>query len=223
MNIKGVLKWMLIIFFGFIIVLTTSSFVFQAFKIPSGAMIPTLLVGDHIFVNKFAYKFNDLERGDVIVFRFPVEDSVNKGVYYIKRVIGLPGDEINIKGRDLYVNGEKIKQVFNDKYIYYDGSGMEITTDKYLASLSDKEFEVIYKEGLLNTTKGKLNFPLTIPQGKIFVLGDNRDNSYDSRFWGFVPLDNITGKATYIHWSWDFQNNNIFEKVRWDRIFSQIN
>ncbi|MGI9535319.1 MAG: signal peptidase I [Thermodesulfobacteriota bacterium] len=210
------------------------TFIVQPFKIPSGSMIPTLLIGDHLLVNKFIYgtripftniKFlplEEIQRGDVIVFKFPVEDSVNKGVHYIKRVIGLPGDEINIKGRDVYINGEKVKQVFDGNYIY-DENGIEIKTDKYIATLPDNEFDVIYKDGSLNTTKGKLNFPITIPDGKIFVLGDNRDNSYDSRFWGFVPLASISGKAFLIHWSWNFDQSNIFKKVRWDRVFSKIN
>jgi len=210
------------------------TFIVQPFKIPSGSMIPTLLVGDHLLVNKFVYgtripftnikilPLEEINRADVIVFKFPVEDSVNKGVHYIKRVIGLPGDEVNIKGRDVYINGEKVNQVFEANYIY-DENGIEIKTDRYLDTISDNEFDVIYKDGSLNTTKGKLDFPLTIPDGHVFVLGDNRDNSYDSRFWGFVPLGNISGKAFLIHWSWNFDQNNIFTKVRWNRIFSKIN
>ena len=210
------------------------TFIVQPFKIPSGSMIPTLLIGDHLLVNKFIYgtkipfmdirifPVEDIKRGDVIVFKFPGNDSVNEGVHYIKRAIGLPGDEVNIEGRDVYINGEKIKQVYEGNYKYFE-QGTEVTTDKYIDTLSENIFDVIYKRSSINTTKGKTNFPITIPEGNIFVLGDNRDNSYDSRFWGFVPIENISGKAFLIHWSWNFDNDNIFSKVRWNRIFSSIN
>jgi len=210
------------------------TFIIQPFKIPSGSMIPTLLIGDHLLVNKFIYgtkipfmdirifPVEDIKRGDVIVFEFPGNDSVNKGVHYIKRAIGLPGDEVNIEGRDVYINGEKIKQVYEGNYKYFE-QGTEVTTDKYIDTLSENIFDVIYKKSSINTTKGKTNFPITIPEGNIFVLGDNRDNSYDSRFWGFVSIENISGKAFLIHWSWNFDNDNIFSKVRWNRIFSSIN
>jgi signal peptidase I len=210
------------------------TFIVQPFKIPSGSMIPTLLIGDHLLVNKFIYgtkipfmdirifPVEDIKRGDVIVFKFPGNDSVNKGVHYIKRAIGLPGDEVNIEGRDVYINGEKIKQVYEGNYKYFE-QGTEVTTDKYIDTLSENIFDVIYKKSSINTTKGKTNFPITIPEGNIFVLGDNRDNSYDSRFWGFVPIESISGKAFLIHWSWNFDNDNILSKVRWKRIFSSIN
>jgi len=210
------------------------TFIVQPFKIPSGSMIPTLLIGDHLLVNKFIYgtkipfmdirifPVEDIKRGDVIVFKFPGNDSVNEGVHYIKRAIGLPGDEVNIEGRDVYINGEKIKQVYEGNYKYFE-QGTEVTTDKYIDTLSENIFDVIYKRSSINTTKGKTNFPITIPEGNIFVLGDNRDNSYDSRFWGFVPIESISGKAFLIHWSWNFDNDNIFSKVRWNRIFSSIN
>jgi len=210
------------------------TFIVQPFKIPSGSMIPTLLIGDHLLVNKFIYgtklpfmdirifPVEEIKRGDVIVFKFPGNDSVNKGVHYIKRAIGLPGDEVDIEGRDVYINGNKIKQIYDGNYKYFE-QGTEVTTDKYIDTLSENIFDVIYKKSSTNTTKGKTNFPITIPEGHIFVLGDNRDNSYDSRFWGFVPISNISGKAFLIHWSWNFDNDSIFSKVRWNRIFSSIN
>jgi len=210
------------------------TFFLQPFKIPSGSMIPTLLIGDHLLVNKFIYgtkipfmnikvfTIEEIKRGDVIVFKFPGNDAVNKGVHYIKRAIGLPGDEVDIKGRDVYVNGEKVKQVYDGNYIYFE-QGTEVTTDKYIDTISENIFDVIYKKSSINTTKGKTNFPITVPEGNIFVLGDNRDNSYDSRFWGFVPINSISGKAFLIHWSWNFDNDSIFYKVRWERIFSSIN
>ena len=210
------------------------TFIVQPFKIPSGSMIPTLLIGDHLLVNKFIYgtkipftnirvlPVEDIERGDVVVFKFPGNDSVNKGLHYIKRAIGLPGDVIDIEGRDVIINGKKVKQVYEGSYDYYE-QGTEVSTDKYIDTLSENIFDVIYKKSSVNTTKGKTNFPITVPDGHIFVLGDNRDNSYDSRFWGFVPINNISGKAFLIHWSWNFDNESIFNKVRWKRIFSSIN
>ena len=210
------------------------TFIVQPFKIPSGSMIPTLLIGDHLLVNKFIYgtkipfvnirilPVEDVQRGDVVVFKFPGNDTVNKGVHYIKRAIGLPGDVIDIQGRDVFINGEKVKQIYDGNYEYFE-QGTEISTDRYIDTLSDNIFDVIYKKSSVNTTKGKTNFPITVPEGHIFVLGDNRDNSYDSRFWGFVPVNNISGKAFLIHWSWNFDNESIFNKVRWERIFSSIN
>ena len=210
------------------------TFIVQPFKIPSGSMIPTLLIGDHLLVNKFIYgtkipftnirvlPVENIERGDVVVFKFPGNDAVNKGLHYIKRAIGLPGDVIDIEGRDVIINGQKVKQVYEGSYDYYE-QGTEVSTDKYIDTLSENIFDVIYKKSSVNTTKGKTNFPITVPDGHIFVLGDNRDNSYDSRFWGFVPINNISGKAFLIHWSWNFDNESIFNKVRWKRIFSSIN
>ena len=210
------------------------TFIVQPFKIPSGSMIPTLLIGDHLLVNKFIYgtkipftnirvlPVENINRGDVVVFKFPGNDSVNKGLHYIKRAIGLPGDVIDIDGRDVIINGQKVKQVYEGSYEYYE-QGTEISTDKYIDTLSENIFDVIYKKSSINTTKGKTNFPITVPDDHIFVLGDNRDNSYDSRFWGFVPINNISGKAFLIHWSWNFDNESIFNKVRWNRIFSSIN
>lgn len=211
------------------------TFIVQPFKIPSGSMIPTLLIGDHLLVNKFIYgtkvplvdkvffPVDVINRGDVIVFKFPAnKGDTRKGVHYIKRVIGLPGDTINIKGRDILINGQKINQTYTGSYQYMDENG-SITTDKYIQTLSSKDFDVIYRKGRTTTSKGKFGYPLTVPEDHVFVIGDNRDNSYDSRFWGFVPVKNISGKAFIIHWSWNFKNNDVLRKVRWDRIFTSIN
>jgi signal peptidase I len=167
-----------------ILALFIRTFVVQAFKIPSGSMEPTLLVGDHILVNKFLYgikipfinktliPISEPERGDVIVFIYPVDRSKD----FIKRVIGIPGDEIKIVDRTIYVNGEPYK----DEHGYYSN------TERGFAG------------------KGNENpfGPITVPEDHLFVMGDNRNHSYDSRFWGFVPMEDVKGKAFIIYWSW---------------------
>jgi signal peptidase I len=159
------------------------TFVVQAFKIPSGSMEPTLLVGDHILVNKFIYgvkipfvrttliPLREPAREDVVVFIYPEDKSKD----FIKRVIGLPGDAVKIQGTKLFINDEP----FEDRYGFFASSGR------------DNRIERAYSFG-----------PITVPEGHYFVMGDNRDHSYDSRFWGFVPAESIKGKAFIIYWSW---------------------
>ena len=219
--------------FAILLALIIRTFVFQPFKIPSGSMIPTLLVGDHLLVNKFIYgtriPFTDIEifpiekikRGDVIVFTYPnnERDPSKNGLYYIKRVVGLPGDEIDLNGRNLYINGGKVPIVYEGTYS--DKRNTE-QFDEYREDLFGEEHTVIFRKGKENTNRGSY-IPVTkVPEGSVFVMGDNRDNSQDSRFWGFVPMENIAGRAFIIHWSWDFANPDILNKVRWDRILSGI-
>ena len=161
------------------------TFVVQAFKIPSGSMEPTLLVGDHILVNKFVYgvkipfinrtviPIGKPKRGDVIVFIYPVDRSKD----FIKRVIGLPGDRVEIIDKTIFINGEPYK----DDHGYYSESGGKLTG----ASIKRPPFG-----------------PKTVPDNNLLVLGDNRDHSSDSRVWGFVPLSSVKGKAFIIYWSW---------------------
>ncbi|MCZ6638525.1 MAG: signal peptidase I [Candidatus Dadabacteria bacterium] len=220
--------------FAIILALIIRTFVFQPFKIPSGSMIPTLLVGDHLLVNKFVYgtkiPFTDIEifpiekikRGDVIVFTYPnyERDPSQNGLYYIKRVVGLPGDEIDLNGRNLIVNGEKIPIEYLATYSDERNSDQ---FDEYIEDLFGEDHTVIYRKGKEGTNKGS-KLPVTrVPEDKVFVMGDNRDNSRDSRIWGFVPMENIAGKAFIIHWSWDFANPDVVNKVRWNRILSGIN
>lgn len=220
--------------FAIALALIIRTFVFQPFKIPSGSMIPTLLVGDHLLVNKFLYgtkiPFTDnvilpiekIKRGDVIVFTYPnsERDPSKKGIYYIKRVVGLPGDSIDIDGRELYINGEEVPLEFLGTYVD-ERNGEQF--DEYQEDLLGDEHRVIFRKGSQSTNRGNY-IPVTkVPEGQVFVMGDNRDNSQDSRFWGFVPVENIAGKAFLIHWSWDFDNPEIQNKVRWDRILSGIN
>jgi signal peptidase I len=161
------------------------TFVVQAFKIPSGSMEPTLLVGDHILVNKFIYgvkipfirktiiPVSEPQREDVVVFIYPVDKSKD----FIKRVIGMPGDTIEMIGSRLYINGKP----FQDSHAFYAES---------------KE-----RSGQNLASANRIG-PITVPPDHFFVMGDNRDHSYDSRFWGFVPSVAIKGKAFIIYWSW---------------------
>ena len=219
--------------FAILLAFIIRTFVFQPFKIPSGSMIPTLLVGDHLLVNKFIYgtkiPFTDIEifpiekikRGDVIVFTYPnnERDPSKNGLYYIKRVVGLPGDEIDLNGRNLYINGGKVPLEYEGTYVDKRNSEQ---FDEYREDLFGEEHTVIFRKGKENTNRGSY-IPVTkVPEGSVFVMGDNRDNSQDSRFWGFVPIENIAGRAFIIHWSWDFANPDILNKVRWDRILSGI-
>ena len=179
-----------------VLALLIRTFVVQAFKIPSGSMESTLEIGDHILVNKFIYgikiPFTHLsfgaweqpKRGDVVVFIYPLEPEKD----FIKRVIGVPGDTVKIVNKKLYLNGAQAQ-----------------------------DSHAVYKEDTLlpGDIQKRDNFgPITVPPGKIFVLGDNRDRSLDSRFWGFVPLEDVKGKAFIIYWSWDRQETN----VRWKRL-----
>ena len=204
------------------------AFIVQAFKIPSGSMIPTLLVGDHILVNKFTYGikvpfidsrmliFNQPKRGDVIVFSFPKNreqeecTSITRNISarfgnawssgnpfylfrddckdFIKRVIGVGGDRIEVRNKRLYVNS--------------------IPLDEPYAIHNDLNIEGPPRD----------NFgPFTVPRGSFFVMGDNRDQSYDSRFWGVVDMDEIRGKAFIFYWSWD-SDGSLLNQVRWSRI-----
>ena len=187
-----------------LLALFSRTFVVQAFKIPSGSMLPTLMIGDHLLVNKFIYgirvpfsgkvlvPLKDPQSGDIIVFKFPKDRSID----YIKRVVGVPGDEIEIKNKKLYLNGEPT----SDPYAHY------TTTQILPGSVSPKD---------------NLG-PITVPEGKYFVMGDNRDNSSDSRFWGFVENNDVLGKAMIIYWSWDIDEPLLsvdrFASIRWNRL-----
>ena len=197
------------------------TFVIQAFKIPSGSMENTLLVGDHILVNKFLYWFRDIKRGDVIVFRFPRDERRD----FIKRVIGLPGEEILIRGKRVYVNCE--------------------TPDEPELCKPLEEPYAVFKPNGESLEGGDRRGPYRVPDGNFLVLGDNRNNSQDSRFWGFlkagekrdyIPIrfagyslgipfpcsiwsapcwdSKIRGRAFLIYWSWNHEAGN----VRWGRL-----
>ena len=182
-----------------LLALLIRSSVVQAYYIPSGSMLETLEIGDQVLVSKIAYdlKFpftnwvlmhtGEFERGDIIVFLKPKsKDDL------IKRVIGLPGDEIRIADKEVYVNGEKL----NEPYVRH--------TDPHVYPA-----QVAPRDNL---------GPFKVPEGKLFVMGDNRDYSADSRFWGYVPMKAVRGKARFRHWSWD---KNTWS-VRWSRLFTAV-
>ena len=197
-----------------ILALIIRTFIVQSFHIPSGSMIPTLLVGDFILVDKVTYHFRPVERGDVVVFHFPLNESV----YYIKRVIGLPGDRIQVKNGVLYVNGKPCKYQPLGKYTYYENG--EEHTGELLYEFLPKKRGGIKKHYILKTGIQGDNTPVyVVPQGKYFMMGDNRNNSYDSRYWGFVDRKEIVGIARIIFFSWDSEKH----LPRFGRIFKLIN
>jgi signal peptidase I len=212
-----------------ILALFIRTFVVQAFKIPTGSMEENLLIGDHLLVNKFVMgptrtsvertllPVGTIKRGDVIVFKYPVEPERD----FIKRVIGLPGETIEVKDKKVSVNGKML----DEPYVHFlqppSGSSEfhEVTS-----------FDVRDRYG-----------PVTVPPNQYFVMGDNRDNSQDSRYWGFLPRENVKGKALVIYWSYegereDYQDESatgtlkglasvfahFFTRTRWDRMLHQI-
>ena len=204
-----------------LIVLVLRSFLVEPFRIPSGSMMPTLLVGDFILVNKFSYgvrlpvinaKILDTgepERGDVAVFRYPKNPSTD----YIKRVIGLPGDTVSYYNKQLFINGEPAKQQAQGTYIGT-GSGVSMSgAKKRLEHLLGVDHDILIDEG-----RGTIEGEFTVPEGHYFVMGDNRDNSNDSRYWGFVPEENLVGKAFMIWMNWDSQGDG----VAWSRLGNSI-
>jgi len=196
MYAKKIKEYAEIIITALLIAFFLRTFVIQAFTIPSGSMLPTLQIGDYLLVNKLAYgvkipfinkvvlRFGEPQRGDMIVFQFPLDNSLD----FIKRVIAIPGDELLIKNKTVFINGEPVEAgfaVFNDDTIY-------------AASFLPRD---------------NLG-PLLVPPNSFFVMGDNRDHSNDSRFWGFVKREEIEGKALIIYWSW---NAEAFQP-RWGRL-----
>jgi signal peptidase I len=199
------------------IVLILRSFIAEPFRIPSGSMMPTLLVGDFILVNKFTYgirlpvlntkiiELNEPERGDIVVFRFPKNPEVD----YIKRVVGLPGDRISYYNKTVTVNGKVAGQVSLGSYQGV-GQGKNMTgAEHFVEDLAGVEHSILVKHGLPS-----VEGVFVIPKGQYFVMGDNRDNSNDSRYWGTVPEENLVGKAFFIWMSWDWQHKGIgFDRI----------
>lgn len=198
-----------------LIVLLLRSFLVEPFRIPSGSMMPTLLVGDFILVNKFTYgirlpvlhnkviEMNQPQRGDIVVFRYPENPSVD----YIKRVIGLPGDKISYHQKKLTINGQAINQVSLGEY-----QGVkEESSPERIEHLHELLAPPAEHSILVNADyphfDGEGDF--IVPAGQYFMMGDNRDNSNDSRYWGFVPEANLVGKAFFIWMSWNLEEGGI--------------
>ena len=216
-----------------LIVFGLRSFLVEPFKIPSGSMLPTLLIGDFILVNKFTYgiripvinqkivSLNDPQRGDVMVFRYPKDTSLD----YIKRVIGVPGDTVEYRDKQLIINGKEVPQRPAGTYGYM-GNGLNFVTAQIRnEQLSSEEYTAMVQSESLSVIPGQVldNFPYRqncsydaqgngfvckVPEGYYFMMGDNRDASNDSRYWGFVPDENIVGKAFFV-----WMNFNDFGRI----------
>jgi signal peptidase I len=224
-----------------LIAVVIRTFLFEPFFIPSGSMVPTLLVGDYVFVAKYAYGYTHFsfpfspplfsgripgwapKRGDVVVFRLPRDTTVD----YVKRVIGLPGDTIQVTGGELYINGNEVQRVDDGTYTD-DSDGEPVVAGQFRESLPGGKTHIVLKQtdqGFMNNTP-----VYTVPPGDLFMMGDNRDNSLDSRVLddvGYVPIENVLGPATIIFFSIDLQDpwwefwDWPFE-IRWDRLLHGI-
>ena len=207
-----------------LIVLVVRSFVVEPFRIPSGSMMPTLLIGDFILVNKFAYgvrlpvlntKFLDTgspQRGDIAVFRYPENPKID----FIKRIVGVPGDRIAYHNKVLYINGEPVPLRYVESYVGT-GSGSVMTGARRLyEEVNGVGHDVLVMPGR-NVFGG--DFDYVVPEGHFFAMGDNRDNSRDSRAWGFLPEENLVGKAFLIWMNWDWQQDGV---INWRRLGNGI-
>tara|TARA_B100000902_G_scaffold375057_1_gene404640 strand:+ start:792 stop:1535 length:744 start_codon:yes stop_codon:yes gene_type:complete len=176
------------------------SFIVEPFKIPSGSMMPTLISGDFIVVNKFSYgirfpvwnkvliNLGKPNRGDVFVFHYPEDPSID----YIKRVIGLPGDEIRYENKELFINGEIINKIFLGKYSYTFNENEMLEASEFIETLDNSNYSILVHD------IPSENYKFNVPEGHYFAMGDNRDNSSDSRVWGFVSDELLVGKAFFI-------------------------
>ena len=220
-----------------VLALFLTTFIVQAFKIPSSSMEDTLLVGDHLLVNKFLFghpleaggellPYREVRRGDIIVFKYPFPPYQ----HFVKRVIGLPGDRLKIVNREVYINGERLEEPYkihrNPPLLGRFQDNFPVQGD-YFSYASEPG----WAEQVARLTEGD---ELVIPPGKYFAMGDNRDNSRDSRYWGFVDRENIIGRPLLIYWSFDGarrhtggRNNpsaawdnltRFFSRTRWSRL-----
>jgi signal peptidase I len=238
----GILDTIKTIVYAVLIALVVRTVAYEPFNIPSGSMVPTLLVGDYLFVSKFSYGysryslpfglplfsgrifFHSPERGDVVVFKLPTDNSTD----YIKRVIGLPGDHIQMKNGILFINGQPIPRRRTEDYLYQEGNGAVIPLAQYIETLPNGVQHRIIEmsdNGPLDNTQ-----EYVVPPGDYFMMGDNRDNSQDSRVLsavGYVPAENLIGKAQFIFfstngtarlweiWKWPFA-------IRYARLFHGV-
>jgi signal peptidase I len=208
----------------------------QAFIVPTESMDTTVRVGDHLLVDKLSYApsdsfsrhllpYTEPKRGDIIVFRYPMDISQN----YVKRCMGLPGDHLRVIDKDLYLNGKKLVE----PYIYHKFPRFEPYRDNF----PSEAYGPLTDRGRKMLQDNVVNGEIVVPEGNYFAMGDNRDNSLDSRYWGFVPRENIIGKPLVIFWSYDAPTEdwtgyssdhfidlakNFFAKTRWDRTFKLV-
>jgi signal peptidase I len=206
-----------------LVVFVLRSFIVEPFRIPSGSMLPSLYIGDFILVNKFVYglrvpvlndKFVEVsspQRGDVVVFRFPSDPSVN----YIKRVVGIPGDRIVYANKKLYINGEPVEQSDPRPYEFEEVGKRSIQAMRLSENLGEGAHDIVVD----SRKEGGGPLEKVVPPEHYFVMGDNRDYSNDSRFWGFVPDRLVVGRAFFIWFSWDAANGG---GVNWTRIGMNI-
>jgi signal peptidase I len=186
-------RWITELIVIVMVVLLIRAFVAQAYNIPSGSMKPTLLVGDFILVNKLVYRFSEPQRGDIVVFKYPIDPNID----FIKRIVALPGEQVEVRNNQVFINGKPLPLI-------------EVNREE-----ENGVRKVIYEEVLPEGIKHKVQFyedfpfskrdfgPVVVPPNHYFVMGDNRDNSEDSRYWGFLPRENIVGKAFVIYFSGD--------------------
>jgi signal peptidase I len=194
-----------------ILALFVRTFVVQAFKIPTGSMENNLLIGDHLLVNKFVFAptlssventllpIDPIRRGDVIVFKYPEQPDRD----FIKRVIALPGETIEMRNKKVYIDGKPL----DEPYVHF----IFPPDDAEGATPSLPDFDVTRSYG-----------PVMVPERHYFMMGDNRDNSQDSRYWGFMPVEYVKGKALFVYFSFADEAGGLFSSVRWNRILHQI-
>jgi len=237
----GLLDTLKTVFWAIVIALMVRTFAFEPFNIPSGSMIPTLLVGDYLFVSKFSYGYSkhsmpfsvpiipgrvfesEPERGDVVVFKLPADTTQD----YIKRVIGLPGDTVQVTEGRLYINNKIVERERIEDYILTDGGGRSAAVPQYIETLPNGKvhriLELFGDQGPSDNTEA-----FTVPEGHYFMMGDNRDNSADSRAFPsrfrFVPIENLVGRAEFLFYSKDSsQPVYDFGSIRYDRLFQGVN
>lgn len=176
---------------------------FLSFQIPSESMVPNLLVGDRLVADGWAYWNKEPKRGDIVVFDYPKDPSIK----YVKRLVGLPGDEIEIRNDELYINGAIVKQRRSSEPTLVSNGWSQV---EFLEKLGDVEHRLYRSQPSAPKDFG----PVKVPENKFFMMGDNRDRSSDSRFWGFVDRSQLIGKMAYIFFSWDTENTRIrFERI----------
>lgn len=211
----------------------------QAFVIPTASMEGTLLVGDHVLVDRLAYAppgpatrkllpYEEVHRGDIIVFRWPV----NLKETYVKRIMGMPGDRLHLENKRVFLNG----RMLDEPYVVHKTDFIDAHRDNFPA---DANPLAVYPQGREMLERNVVKGEVVVPEGCYFAMGDNRDNSSDSRYWGFVPRENITGKPLVIYWSYDATTEELlapvpsighvfdiaahfFTKTRWDRMFKLV-